>query len=131
MDSPSSVKQAPHFAVQILGLIGLGIVGFSFALGPSFWQGLPEMCAFQAMTGLPCPTCGITRSFAATAHGQLGLAFHYHAFGPFAFVAVLLASLWSFTGRTFPRVRAWMVWAVVAVVFVYGVARMIGWIPKP
>ena len=131
MDSLSSVKSAPHFAVRILGAMGLVVVGLSFALGPSFWQGLPEMCAFEAMTGLPCPTCGITRSFAATAHGQLGLAFHYHAFGPFAFVALLLASLWAFTGRPFPRLRAWMVWTVVALVAIYGVARMIGWIPKP
>ena len=131
MDSLSSVKSAPHLAVRILGAMGLVVVGLSFALGPAFWQGLPEMCAFEAMTGLPCPTCGITRSFAATAHGQLGLAFHYHAFGPFAFVALLLASLWAFTGRPFPRLRAWMVWIVVALVGVYGVARMIGWIPKP
>lgn len=131
MDSPSSAKASPHFAIQILGAIGLGVAGLSFALGPAFWQGLPELCAFQAVTGLPCPTCGITRSFAATAHGQLGQAFHYHAFGPFAFVAVLLASLWAFTGRPYPRVRAWMVWTVAALVGAYGVARMIGWIPKP
>lgn len=131
MGSLSSAKAAPHAAVKVLGLIGLGTVALSFALGPSFWQGLPEMCAFQAMTGLPCPTCGITRSFAATAHGQLGLAFHYHALGPLAFVATLLASVWAFTGRPFPRVRAWMVWIVVAFVFAYGLARMIGWIPKP
>ncbi|HXC16537.1 MAG TPA: DUF2752 domain-containing protein [Holophagaceae bacterium] len=131
MDSPSSVKRAPQVVAQILGILGLAVVGLSFALGPSFWQGLPEMCAFQAMTGLPCPTCGITRSFAATAHGQLRLAFHYHAFGPFAFVALLVASLWSFTGRPFPRIRAWMVWVVAGLVAVYGIARMIGWIPKP
>lgn len=131
MDSPSSVKPAPPFAVQILAAIGLGAVGLSFALGPSFWQRLPELCAFQAMTGLPCPTCGITRSFAATAHGQLGLAFHYHAFGPFAFVAVLLSSLWAFTGRPFPRIRAWMVWIVAGLIGAYGLARMVGWIPGP
>lgn len=131
MGSPSAAKADPQLAVKLLGLIGLGIVALSFILGPSFWQGLPEMCAFEAMTGLPCPTCGITRSFAATAHGHLGLAFHYHALGPFAFVATLLSSVWAFTDRPFPRVRAWMVWVVVAFVFVYGIARMIGWIPKP
>ena len=131
MDSPSSVKASPQMVVRLLGLMGLAVVALSFALGPSFWQGLPEMCAFQAMTGLPCPTCGITRSFAATAHGQLGLAFHYYAFGPFLFVGTLLASLWAFTGRPFPRIRQWMVWVLAGMVLVYGVARMIGWIPKP
>lgn len=131
MDSRSSVRPTPHLVPRILGAMGLVVVGLSFTLGPAFWQGLPELCAFEAMTGLPCPTCGLTRSFAATAHGQLGLAFHYHAFGPFAFVALLLASLWTFTGRPFPRLRPWMAWTVGALVGVYGVARMIGWIPKP
>lgn len=131
MDSPSAANASSHFAVRILGVIGLVVVGLSFALGSSYWQGLPEMCAFEGITGLPCPTCGITRSFAATAHGHLGLAFHYHALGPFAFLATLLASLWAFTGRPYPRIRPWMVWAVFAFVFIYGVARMIGWIPKP
>lgn len=131
MDSPSSVRTAPTLAPRLLGAVGLGIVALSLGFGPSFWQGLPELCAFEAMTGLPCPTCGITRAFAATAHGQLGLAFHYHAFGPFLFVATLLASLWAFTGRPYPRIRVWMVWALAAALLVYGVARMVGWLPKP
>lgn len=131
MDSPSSAKAAPNTAARVLGGVGIAVASLAFALGPSFWQGLPDLCAFQAMTGLPCPTCGITRSFAATAHGQLGLAFHYHAFGPFAFVATLLAAIWAFTGRPYPRVRPWMVWCLAAAVLLYGVARMIGWIPRP
>ena len=131
MDSPSSVERTAALAPKILGAAGLGIVALSAGFGPAFWQGLPQLCAFEAMTGLPCPTCGITRSFAATAHGQLGLAFHYHAFGPFLFTAMLLASLWAFTGRPFPRMRRWMAWALAAALLLYGVARMVGWIPKP
>ena len=132
MDSPSSAEQRTAALVpKILGAAGLGIAALSAGFGPSFWQGLPQLCAFEAMTGLPCPTCGITRSFAATAHGQLGLAFHYHAFGPFLFAVTLLASLWAFTGRPYPRIRAWMVWALAAALLVYGVARMVGWLPKP
>lgn len=131
MDSPSSTKPVVSPLRKILGASGLAVIALSFALGPAFWQGQADLCAFHAMTGLPCPTCGMTRSFAATAHGQLGLAFHYHAFGPFAFVALLLASLWAFTGRPYPRIRPWMVWIVVAAVTVYGVARMMGWIARP
>ena len=131
MDSRSSAESAAALAPKILGGVGLAVVALSAGLGPSFWQGLPQLCAFEGVTGLPCPTCGLTRSFAATAHGQLGLAFHYHAFGPFLFAATLLASLWAFTGRPFPPVRRWMVWALAGALLLYGVARMVGWIPKP
>lgn len=32
-------------------------------------------CAFRALAGLPCPTCGITRSLVSLAHGDLAAAF--------------------------------------------------------
>jgi uncharacterized membrane protein len=135
MDSPSSAEarasQAWLTPPRILGLIGLGTAAASLAWGATTYAGLPDLCAFHAMTGLPCPTCGITRSFSATAHGQLSQAFHYHAFGPFLFALMLAASLWTFTGRPFPRLQAWMVWAFAGAVFLYGLARMIGWIPRP
>lgn len=135
MDSPSSAEtrrlSAWFTPPRILGLIGLGVAAASLAFGASTYAGLPEMCAFHAMTGLPCPTCGITRSFAATAHGQLGLAFHEHAFGPFLFVMMIAASLWTFTGRPFLRIRTWMVWTLALATLLYGIARMIGWIAKP
>ena len=133
MDSLSSAEARRSWFTppRILGLIGLGTAAASLAFGATTYAGLPDLCAFHGMTGLPCPTCGITRSFSATAHGQLGQAFHYHAFGPFLFVLMLAASLWTFTGRPFPRVRAWMVWALAAALLIYGVARMVGWLPKP
>jgi len=37
--------------------------------------GLPP-CGFLIMTGLPCPTCGMTTAFAYTVHGRLGHAAH-------------------------------------------------------
>jgi len=134
MDSRSSAKAASRSwftPSRVLGLVGLGTAAASLAFGASTYAGLPDLCLFHATTGLPCPTCGITRSFAATAHGQLGQAFHYHAFGPFLFVLMLAASLWAFTGRPYPRVRPWMAWCLAAAILIYGVARMVGWIPKP
>lgn len=35
--------------------------------------GLPA-CSFLAITGLPCPTCGMTTAFACTVRGQFGAA---------------------------------------------------------
>jgi len=50
-------------------------------------MGLPA-CSFLARTGLPCPTCGVTTSVAAMAHGRLAAALHAQAFGVLMFAAV-------------------------------------------
>lgn len=47
-------------------------------------------CTFQAMTGLPCPACGLTTSFAWLARGQLARATEANALGPPAFLALVL-----------------------------------------
>jgi hypothetical protein len=44
--------------------------------------GLPDVCLFYDFTGLPCPGCGLTRSFVCFAHGRIAEAFGWHLFGP-------------------------------------------------
>lgn len=48
-------------------------------------------CWFRAVTHLPCPFCGMTRSFVALAHGELASAFRFHAAGPLLFAAMAAA----------------------------------------
>jgi len=88
--------------------------------------GLPP-CMFLARTGYPCPSCGLTTSFAAMAHGQAGQAFAAHAAGPvlmLAMAALGLAGLGELlTGRDCLRLLrpgAW--WAVVALA-----SMLFGW----
>jgi hypothetical protein len=38
-------------------------------------------CGFLAMTGLPCPTCGLTTAFAWLARGELTRSLSAHALG--------------------------------------------------
>ncbi len=45
-----------------------------------------SICLFRRATGIPCPGCGLTRSFAALAKGHFRLAFGFH---PFAFAIAL------------------------------------------
>lgn len=56
---------------------------------------LAPACSFRALTGLPCPTCGSTRSLVQFAEGNLLSAF---AMNPLAFSAFLLAILWLVYG---------------------------------
>ena len=54
-----------------------GSVLAASALIADFWLnlGLPmPRCPLHAATGIPCPTCGTTRSVAALLHGEVGRA---------------------------------------------------------
>jgi hypothetical protein len=53
----------------------------------------PILCPIRRATGVPCPSCGLTRSWTATAHGQLRRGFNVHPLGPPAFVAAAAFSL--------------------------------------
>jgi hypothetical protein len=39
-------------------------------------------CTFHSLTGHSCPTCGMTRSLHALAHGDLQAALEHHPLGP-------------------------------------------------
>lgn len=47
----------------------------------------PVLCPFRRLTGLPCPTCGLTRSWIAALHGRLGESVALHPLGPLTLVA--------------------------------------------
>ncbi len=51
-------------------------------------EALPGTCTFRTVTGIPCPGCGLTRSFISLGHGQLLDAWHYNPAG-FVFFAVV------------------------------------------
>lgn len=78
--------------------------------------GLPSICPFHNLTGLPCPGCGLTRAFVCLAHGQFTAAFIYHPLGPFLFAATLFGALNSLAGREMPRLSN-RVWALIAMIF--------------
>ena len=53
-------------------------------------------CLFKALFHVPCPGCGLTRSFKAIWRGNPGLALRYHPLGPLCFAlcaCFLLAAL--------------------------------------
>lgn len=49
-------------------------------------------CPLRALTGIPCPTCFLTRATSAALTGDLHDAVHWHLFGP-VMAAVLVG--WS------------------------------------
>ncbi len=92
------------------------------------WPALPGWsCPLRALTGIPCPTCFLTRATAAALTGQLEVSVRLHAFGPLVAAALLIWSVAAIrTGRPVPfRLRARVVILVAVSLLVYWLARLI------
>lgn len=42
---------------------------------------VPELCTLKATTGVPCPGCGLTRSWVSAVHGDLAGSLGHHPLG--------------------------------------------------
>jgi hypothetical protein len=94
-------------------LVRWGILGFSVTpvVGAYFYNHGYKIsflvCPIRHFTGIPCPGCGMTKSFMAIARGDWSQAVTHNLFGPFLFTCFVLivvhVSLELLTQR---RVRA-------------------------
>jgi hypothetical protein len=50
--------------------------------------GIPTLCPFRAVLGLPCPGCGMTRALVYCAHGDWSAALAFHPLAPLVFGAL-------------------------------------------
>src|SRR5689334_7885096 len=70
------------------------VLAASFAYAPWLHAG-PVLCPLRLTLGIPCPSCGLTRSFCAVSHGAFAAAFGYHLLGPWLYAATVLVIPWS------------------------------------
>ena len=59
------------------------------------------MCWLRRTTGIPCPTCGMTRAFSALAKGDVRHAVAYNPLSPL--FAVVILSCWGYTSWRMAR----------------------------
>ena len=75
----------------------------------SLWSPRLPACAFRALTGVACPSCGATRAIEALARGDLATAFSSNPLvvaGLLAFVTGgLLAPIWNRRVGRLPDLR--------------------------
>jgi hypothetical protein len=57
------------------------LVAGAVVLPRAVLRGSPVICPFRRVTGLPCPACGLTRSWQAAAHLRLGDSLDHHPLG--------------------------------------------------
>lgn len=119
--------------IRIAAGLGVGAIITAFAVTPAVSSSGPTLCPLRLITGLPCPGCGLTRSWIAAAHGELADAFSYNFFGPISLIAtiafvvavgVLLVRKRAAASVT-PVLRSPIVTAVLVIWVLYGVARVI------
>ena len=116
---------------------GLAIM-FAVSLRPVDLASLPptfgpaaaggSICFLWRTTHVPCPTCGVTRSFYALGQGALGEAVAFHPLGPVLYVLLAVVMVRSagvaLRGRTWlDRTARALVWSIpvlcVATLIVY------------
>ena len=76
-------------------------------------------CPLRAVTGLPCPTCFLTRATSAALTGDWPTAVRLHAFGPLVAVGLVWWSVVAIRQRRLvpPNLPAWALgWGAVALV---------------
>jgi hypothetical protein len=84
--------------------MGAGMVAVA-AILPALPIGGPP-CVLRALTGIPCPLCGMTTGVVATVHGHWLDAFAANPAAPLLVMAVVVAWVaWVF-GRRLPRIPA-------------------------
>lgn len=125
-------------------LAGVMLAGSASVLSVALWLrpdvhgtgthqqlGLPP-CSLMTVTGIPCPTCGMTTSFSLAAHGHLWDAIvNQPAGGLLAIItaAIAIISLYSLiTGVALTPIGAW-VWRPRRVI-VMGAFMLLAWAYK-
>ena len=83
---------------------------------------MPFTCPILALTGIPCPGCGLTRAWLAALQGAVERAFVYHPM--FWSVPILLLAFWL-DGQFLPRQ-----WAHRALLIGIAVGFLLVWVRR-
>ena len=96
--------------VLILVLLGLSII---FLFIKKFGEVTGSICLIRGLTGVPCPSCGMSRAIIAVINGDIITAFKFHPLFWLPFVALLLIVL---KRRFFKQI---LIGAIILIMLVY------------
>ena len=94
------IKTMPQYSLMSMAVLGIALVH------PPHGSGI-EICLFKRLSALPCPGCGLTRSFSCATHGMLTESWLYHPFGLILVTACIGMAIMGFlTDQGRPRTVA-------------------------
>lgn len=96
----SSLIRWLALAAAFLAAAGLAVARWI----PAAADLLPS-CRWRRLTGLACPTCGMTTALAALAQGRWSEAWHAHPLVPAGVVLAALAAAWALAAMAWPALR--------------------------
>jgi Protein of unknown function (DUF2752) len=80
----------------------------------------PLACPLRALTGIPCPLCGMTRAVVAAAHGHLGTSLAFNPAGIVVLVVAVVAILRP-AWLTRLRIPLWSVFTLAGALWVWNI----------
>jgi Protein of unknown function (DUF2752) len=109
----------PDLGIDARGLAAAALVAARL-LPRSLVHAGPTTCPFRLVTGRPCPTCGMTRSWSAAAHLDVRESLAWHPLGiPTVVGALLLASGAAPATIDEPVARRWAMAGAVTLLAVW------------
>ena len=124
----SSIAQDQNWRRALLwagGLLAAAFLAGIFA-GHALRSGLAWPCVFLNVTGIPCPTCGATRTFAALSEFNLWQALK---FNPLLTVGALLAGVLPFVWKRIPKPGVG-IWVLAGTLVLLNWAYLILFLPR-
>jgi len=133
----------------LAGLVAVGVI--AVWLDPYYADGEPRMlgsheqlhlpeCSFKRLTGKPCPSCGMTTSFAMLAHGDVRNSLRANAVGTLLAVFCVALVPWGVLSlvrgrllgvRSIERALTWVVAVFLTLLLVrWAIVLARGW-PSP
>ena len=87
-------KEQLYPVVIAFSLLGYGWIGSNYYFENSHEHFLMDVCLFKNVTGVPCPSCGMTRSIVALLGGDVSSSLFLHPLGVVVSLALLLFPVW-------------------------------------
>lgn len=94
-------------AVWISATAGLCLLGAHLLPLPEGGSlaGLPTLCPLKAVSGWPCPGCGLTRGLVFFAHGEWSQALRFHPLSPLFYFGLWLVLVLGLVALAAPRMN--------------------------
>lgn len=75
-------------------------------------------CIFKMVTGIPCPSCGMTRSYISLLHGNIYKAFFYHPLFLIPIILFIMYILKEFSSIIKKIYSSKYLWIIITILFI-------------